>query len=74
MLCTTYAECQNEPFMLSDVAPPEACIIKHFTAVINSIANKTSVFVIVSYFILAFLAYYAAKLITAVKRFMIPAP
>ncbi len=63
--------------MLSDVAPPEACIIKHFTAVINSIANKTSVLVIVSYFILAFtntLAYYSAKLITAVISFMKQAP
>jgi hypothetical protein len=54
--------------VLSEVVPPGACIIKHFTAVINSVANKTSVFVIVSYYILAFtntLAYCAAKLITA---------
>ncbi len=60
--------------MLSEVAPPGACIIKLFTAVINSVTCKTSVLVIVSYFILAFLAYYAAKLITAVISFMKQAP
>ena len=55
---------------------PWACIIKPFTAIINTVAYQVSAFVIVGHFLLALtntLAFYATQLITAVNGCMIQA-
>jgi hypothetical protein len=51
-----------------------ACIIKLFTAVINSVMYKSTVFVIVRHFLFALkntLAFYVTVLLTGSKSFMI---
>ncbi len=54
-----------------------ACIIKHFTVVINFVVAQASAFAVVSHSLLALtntLAFYITELITAVISFMIQAP
>jgi hypothetical protein len=56
---------------------PGACIIKLFTAVINSVVQYASAFAIVSHILLALtnaLAFYVTELIMVVISFMIQAP
>ncbi len=59
------------------VEAPGACIMKLFTAAMNSEAWYTSVFAIVCHFLLALrntLAYCTKELITATKSFTVEAP